>query len=280
MEIKMLNKTKITTAVTFVLAGMVISGTASAATPYPSEEKLKELNSSLPSTFSRLISSNEKVVAKFDAGYGFEGYVIETPQQEAIIYHNEEKNISFSGMMLIDGGINVTEEHYETEIPAKDYSSVLAEVVQDNTVLTEGQADAEKELWVFFDPNCPYCHTIWETTRSFIDSGELKVHWMPVAFLSNTSAGKVAKFWQAEDQVAVFNEAEAKFNQGGSTPLRSSEITRETREMLEKNLDYMGDFGSNGTPTVIYETKEGGVKVISSSMSEERMRSFLDNEVK
>lgn len=275
----MFNRTKIAAAITFSLAGMVLAGTASAAPPYPSDEEIKELNSNLPSTFSRLVTSNETVVAKFDAGFGFEGYVIETPQQEAIIYHNSERNIAFSGMMLIDGGINVTEEHYETEIPEKDYSNVLASVVAGDTVLTEGSADAEKELWVFFDPNCPHCHTIWETTRSFIESGELKVHWMPVAFLSNTSAGKVAKFWQAEDQIAVFNESEAKFNQGGSTPLRSSEITRETREMLEKNLDYMGDFGSNGTPTVAYKTKEDTVGVISSSMSEERMRDFLDNEV-
>lgn len=275
----MFNKTKIAKAITFSLAGMVLAGTASAATPYPSDEEIKELNSNLPSTFSRLVTSNETVVAKFDAGFGFEGYVIETPQQEAIIYHDSERNIAFSGMMLIDGGINVTEEHYETEIPEKDYSDVLASVVAGDTVLTEGSADAEKELWVFFDPNCPHCHTIWETTRSFIESGELKIHWMPVAFLSNTSAGKVAKFWQAEDQVAVFNESEAKFNQGGSTPLRSSEITRETREMLEKNLDYMGDFGSNGTPTVVYKTKEDTVGVISSSMSEERMRDFLDNKV-
>lgn len=275
----MFNRTKIAAAITFSLAGMVLAGTASAAPPYPSDEEIKELNSNLPSTFSRLVTSNETVVAKFDAGFGFEGYVIETPQQEAIIYHDSERNIAFSGMMLIDGGTNVTEEHYETEIPEKDYSDVLASVVAGDTVLTEGSADAEKELWVFFDPNCPHCHTIWETTRSFIESGELKVHWMPVAFLSNTSAGKVAKFWQAEDQIAVFNESEAKFNQGGSTPLRSSEITRETREMLEKNLDYMGDFGSNGTPTVAYKTKEDTVGVISSSMSEERMRDFLDNEV-
>ena len=275
----MFNKTKIATAVTFSLAGMFIASVANAATPYPSEEKIQELNSSVPSSFSRLLGEQETIVAKFDAGYGFEGYVIETPQREAIIYHNKENGVAFSGMMLLDGGVNVTEEHYETEVPVKDYSDVLEKVIGDNTILTEGAEDAEKELWVFFDPNCPHCHTIWQTTRSFIDSGELKVHWMPVAFLSNTSAGKVAKFWQAEDQVAVFNESEAQFNQGGSTPLRSSEITRETREMLETNLDYMGDFGSNGTPTVVYKNKSGGVGVISSSMSEERMREFLDEQV-
>lgn len=275
----MFNRTKIATAITFSLAGMIMAGAAHAATPYPSSEKLEELNSDLPSAFSRLISENEKVVAKFDAGEGFEGYVIETPQQEAIIYHDPERGVAFSGMMLIDGGINVTEEHYETEVPQKDYSSVLDNVVAGDTVLTEGNADAEKELWVFFDPNCPHCHTIWQTTRSFIDSGELKVNWLPIAFLSNTSAGKVAKFWQADDQVAVFNESEAQFNQGGSTPLRSSEITRETREMLETNLNYLSDFGSNGTPTVVYKNKSGGVGVISSSMNEERMREFLDEQV-
>ena len=275
----MFNKTKIATAVTFSLAGMLIASVANATTPYPSEEKIQELNSSVPTSFSRLLGEQETIVAKFDAGYGFEGYVIETPQREAIIYHNKESGVAFSGMMLLDGGVNVTEEHYETEVPVKDYSDVLEKVIGDNTILTEGSEDAEKELWVFFDPNCPHCHTIWKTTRSFIESGELKVNWMPVAFLSNTSAGKVARFWQAEDQIATFNESESKFDQGGAEPVRSSDIEPETREMLQKNLDYMTDFGSNGTPTIVYKTPEGSTGVLSSSMDEERMRDFLDNTV-
>lgn len=275
----MFKKKKIATTVSSILVGMLVTGAVNAAPSYPSDEKIEELNSSVPSSFSKLLSSKERIVAKFDAGKGFEGYVIETPQQEAIIYHSEEKGVAFSGMMLTEGGVNATEEHYDTEVPVKDYSNVLEKVVSDDTILTEGDEDAEKELWVFFDPNCPHCHTIWETTRGFIDSGELKVNWMPVAFLSNTSAGKVARFWQAEDQIATFNESEAKFDQGGAEPLNSDEITSETREMLEKNLDYMRDFGSNGTPTVVYKTETGGAGVISSSMDEDRMREFLDNSV-
>lgn len=277
MEKNMFTKKKITSAIGLALAGMVLSATSQAQPAYPSNDEIRSMNENVPTTFQRLLSGNETIIATFDAGNGFEGFVIETPHQEVIIYNHAEKGIAFSGMMIGEGGVNLTEEHYETEVPQKDYSHVLEAVQADNTVLTEGQADAEHELWVFFDPNCPHCNTIWQTSRSFIESGELKVHWMPVAFLSNTSAGKVAKFWQAEDQVAKFNETESKFAQGGATPLRSSEILPSTREMLQKNLDYMRDFGANGTPTVVYEQPSGSVGVISSSLTEERMRDLLDS---
>lgn len=259
-----------------ILAG-IVSTSALANVAYPTEQEINKINADLPSTFKNLVSNRETVVNVFDAGKGFSGYVIETPQQEAIIYHNEELGVAFSGMMLESGGINLSSEHYENQIPQKDFSNALSALSQDNTHMTEGEMDADKELWIFFDPNCPHCNATWQTSRSFIESGELKVHWVPVAFLSNTSVGKVAKFWQSENRIESFNESELIYDQGGADPLRSNEITDETRAMLDKNLDYMRSFDANGTPTIIYETSDGTVNKISTSLNNNSMRELLNS---
>lgn len=275
----MMNKNRLSIVIGMAFTGFVMSGMVNADS-YNTEKEIEELNNSLPNTFKRLLDNNVKVVSKFQAEKGYIGYVVKTPQDKAIVYHDPEKNISFSGMMIGENGKNLTRLHHETKIEKTDYSHVLERVVDDNTILTEGNDDAEKELWIFFDPNCPYCNKLWKSSREFIESGYLKVNWMPVAFLRDTSAGKVAHFWQAEDPIKTFREAELKFSEGGAEPVKQSDIKISTKRMLDTNLEYMRDFDSNGTPTIVYETKNGRVEVISSSMSEERMKSFLENDVK
>lgn len=41
-------------------------------------------------------------------------------------------------------------------------------------------------LYAFFDPQCPHCGCLWETTKPLL--GQIRVLWMPVAFMTPKSA--------------------------------------------------------------------------------------------
>ena len=50
---------------------------------------------------------------------------------------------------------------------------------------------------VFFDPNCPYCHELYEDLEPWVGKQGLQLRWIPVAVLAPSSEGKAAAMLQA-----------------------------------------------------------------------------------
>jgi len=47
------------------------------------------------------------------------------------------------------------------------------------------QGDGDKDLYVFFDPNCPICHSLYKELAADVAAGNLVVHWVPSVVFSN-----------------------------------------------------------------------------------------------
>ena len=48
-------------------------------------------------------------------------------------------------------------------------------------------------IYVFFDPNCPYCHQIYKNTRDLVKQNAIQIRWVPVGVLTATSYGKALR---------------------------------------------------------------------------------------
>jgi thiol:disulfide interchange protein DsbG len=74
---------------------------------------------------------------------------------------------------------------------------------------------AAKVLYVLFDPQCPHCAHLWETSKPLV--GQIRVVWMPVAFIGPKSAPQGAAILAAADPAAAMNAHEARLiaGQGG-----------------------------------------------------------------
>ena len=272
----MMKKTLITAISATALLGFS-QAQAQEAVDYPSSVKIREMTQDAPSALKNVLTNGEKVINKFDAGYNYEGYVIDANGQTVILYYEEDKNIAFSGVLLDENGINVSQQHYAQQIPKQNYADVYSNLVDSGNFFTEGAEGASAEIYVIFDPACPYCHSFYENSRELVESGELKIHWTPVAFLSKASLGKVAKMWQSEDPVAVFKKDSDNYRDGGIEPLSEDEIQEEVNQLTQENIQFMRAFESSGTPTIIYETPEGKVYTIGSSMPTDELRELVDS---
>lgn len=124
--------------------------------------------------------------------------------------------------------------------------------------ITEGKGS--KTLYVFFDPNCPFCHKLFEELRPYVKQNEVTIHWIPVGILTSTSPGKAAAILQAKDRLKAFYQSEHDWNfgdtpGGGITPLKNPSPA--TRQALETNNGLLADHGLNGVPVTLFATTDG-----------------------
>src|SRR4030065_62609 len=97
-----------------------------------------------------------------------------------------------TAFLLITAG-NLTaaaaENPSKAEARQKVAASMLADINQ-ATWIRDGKS--AHVIYVFFDPNCPYCHKVYEMLRPQVQRGEVELRWVVTGKLMTNSAGKAA----------------------------------------------------------------------------------------
>jgi thiol:disulfide interchange protein DsbG len=68
--------------------------------------------------------------------------------------------------------------------------------------IADGRDDAPRKVYVFTDPNCPYCTKPWSDARPWVESGRVQLRHVIVGVLTATSEGKAAAILGDKDPVA------------------------------------------------------------------------------
>lgn len=131
--------------------------------------------------------------------------------------------------------------------------------------VAEGTAHPTHVIYVFVDPNCPYCHTLWLALQPYRHDG-LQVRNILVGVISVSSPGKAAAIFSARDPAAAWRTNEVRWGSrsdggGGIAPL--AVIGAANREAILDNETLMRRFGILGTPGLVYVTADGKVHVIA-----------------
>jgi len=164
--------------------------------------------------------------------------------------------LALAAALLAAAGVAAADLH-----PTRLLAERLLADVDDTTWITEGTG--RKVLYVVIDPNCPYCHKLWERLRGPVERGELQVRWIIVGYLTSTSPGKAAAILQAEDPVEALriNEEDFGFRDedpgGGIEPLPEAQIRDETRMILAANLALMQNNNLFGVPLAFFRAADG-----------------------
>ncbi len=119
-----------------------------------------------------------------------------------------------------------------------------------------------KRLYVFFDPDCPYCHQLYETLQPLIGPKRLKVRWLPVGILRLSSFGKAAHLLEAKNPAVALAHAESGYREGHGLAVTPRRATFKVGAGLVRNARLLNTAGGNGVPFLVYKDREGRVRAV------------------
>lgn len=144
----------------------------------------------------------------------------------------------------------------------RNVSSMLADI-QQATWIRDGKS--AHVIYVFFDPNCPYCHKVFEMLRPQVQSGAVELRWVPIGKLMLTSLGKAAALLEDKDPTAALYRNERDFSRetGAFGGIEEEPLPREdTLRRLNANHALLRRSGNDAVPALLYRTKEGKANLV------------------
>ncbi len=137
------------------------------------------------------------------------------------------------------------------------------------------QGHGPRILYMIFDPNCPYCHVLYDELEPVVRSAHLNLRFLVVSFIAPSSPGKAAAILQAKDPVAAIRQNEKGFNMEHFGGIRETIPTPETDKILAENLGLLDESGKRVVPTLIYRDRQGQVQVIHGLLDKSGLKATL-----
>lgn len=125
-------------------------------------------------------------------------------------------------------------------------------------------------VYIFFDPNCPYCHKLYVNTRDWVKTGKLQVRWVTVGILTTTSAGKAAAILGAKDPSKAFHYNEDNYSRGGA--IEEDIPSPEIEKKLKANEQLLARTGFGAVPLMLFRAKDGTPYLIQGSPPESKLK--------
>lgn len=141
--------------------------------------------------------------------------------------------------------------------------------------IADGKPAAPRVVYVFTDPNCPFCAKLWADARPWVESGKVQLRHIIVGILTPTSPGKAAALLADKDPgkaLAAYEGLQAPaiaktlaaggrprpLNDEGLKPLANVPASIAIR--LDANAKLMEAFGLQATPGLIWKDGAGRVQ--------------------
>jgi thiol:disulfide interchange protein DsbG len=232
----------------FVLAGLNLLALPGSATP--AEE--------LPAPIKAIEARGATIIAPFDAPSGLRGYAALYNGQGIALYLTADGKHVLIGNLLDAQGEDLTHAPLD-KLVYEPLGKEMWARMENSTWIADGSDDAPRIIYMFSDPNCPYCNLFWKQARPWVEAGKVQVRHIMVGMLRADSAGKSAALLSAERPEAALNEHEAA---GKASKLKALErIPAEVQKQLDANLGLMSELGGTATPAIFYLDDNGRLQM-------------------
>ncbi|WP_418314846.1 thiol:disulfide interchange protein DsbG [Piscinibacter sakaiensis] len=141
--------------------------------------------------------------------------------------------------------------------------------------IADGKPNAPRIVYVFTDPNCPFCAKFWADARPWVDSGKVQLRHVIVGVLTPTSRAKAAALLADSDPAQALAAYEGRHapaiaktlaaggrpqpvGDGGLTPLKT--VPPAIATQLDANERLMGALGIEATPGVVWRDAKGAIQ--------------------
>jgi thiol:disulfide interchange protein DsbG len=115
---------------------------------------------------------------------------------------------------------------------------------------------ASHTVYVFFDPACPHCARLWSAAQPLLS--QLKMVWIPVGFLRNSSTPVGATILSAANPVDAMNANESSVMEGGSGLAPAGSVGEAALGKVKANTQHWQAAGAQSVPFLVYKDPKTG----------------------
>lgn len=225
-----------------------------------------------PAPIKSLEAQGVEVMGTFAAPDGMTGYAGLIGQHPLAIYLTADGKHAIIGTLIDGNGNDLSQEPLE-RLVRKPMTVKIWNQLEKSAWIEDGSKQARRVVYVFTDPNCPYCNKFWNDARPWVKAGKVQLRHIVVAILTPTSAGKAAALLSAENPQAALTRLEMHQASGGIKPL--DRIPASIRAQLDANQNLMEQLGSSATPTIFYKDESGNLEKLEGAPMPEMLPKIL-----
>ena len=240
-------------------AAVVVPAAGRAAEDYPAPVKAIE-------------AQGVEIIGRFSAPGGVTGYAAVVGQRPLAIYVTADGKHAIVGTMVDSQGNDLTHEPLE-RLVKKPLTARTWKQLEGSTWIGDGSAKAPRVVYVFTDPNCPYCRKFWADARPWVEAGKVQLRHILVGILRPSSAGKAAAILADKQPEAALGRDERAGRQGGVEPM--DPIPAKIRAQLDANEQLMQQLGSYATPTIFYKDDDGDLQSVQGAPQPQMLAGIL-----
>lgn len=207
-----------------------------------------------PAAIKAVEARGAEIIERFDAPSGLQGYAARYNGQGVALYLTADGKHVLIGSLLNAQGEDLSRQPLEQLIYEPLGKEMLTKL-ENSTWIADGSASAPRIVYMFSDPNCPYCNMFWKQARPWVEAGDVQVRHVMVGMLRQDSAAKAAALLSAKDKQAALHDHESA---GKASKLQALEkIPSAVQQQLDNNLALMTEMGASATPAIYYQGENG-----------------------
>lgn len=208
----------------------------------------------LPAPIRMVQEKGARILGSFDAPDGLRGYAAEYQNQGMALYLTPDGKHVLTGHLFDAQGKDLSREPLERLVYAP-LAKEMWQKMEQSAWIADGRADAPRVVYLFSDPNCPYCTMFWQQARPWVESGKVQLRHIMVGIIREDSEAKSAALLASKDPQKALHEHEQAGKASTLKPL--AKIPAAVRKQLAGNMELMESMGAAATPAIFYLNAEG-----------------------
>lgn len=228
----------------------------------------------LPAPLKALEKKGLSIVGTFPGAGGLTAYAAHAGTEPIALYLTPDGKHVIAGTMFDATGKNLTATGLEKAV-SQPMTDAVWGTLENSHWIADGRQNAPRTVYVFTDPNCPYCNKLWADARPWVDSGKVQLRHVMVGILTPSSAGKAAALLGDKNPAAALDAHERGHVESNAKTLASGRpkplgddslkplavVPPLIADKLDANAALMASFGLRATPALVWKDAKGGVQM-------------------